>query len=85
MIVIFSNLRVEIALIGLLPGFLLNWFVEQMLIEIRNEPYFELGDFSDVFNCIFYSIVFFPVFKSLTIFINVSQNNEKQISKKCAE
>jgi len=41
---IFSNLSGEISVIGLFPGFLLNWLLEQILIEIFNEPYFMLDN-----------------------------------------
>lgn len=78
---IISNLQGEIPLLLLLPGSLFNWFVEQLLIEIRSEPYFKLDNFSNIFNCIFYTIIFFLCSKILIVNVNFSRNNEKQTSK----
>lgn len=48
--VILTNLQGEFRIIGLFPGFWLNWFVEQVLIEILREPYFSLDNIETFFN-----------------------------------
>jgi hypothetical protein len=75
---IFSVLGGEIATLGLFPGFMINWFIEQLLIEIRNEPYFMLGDYSFVLNCISYFTVFFFSLKILLITSSYLGRNESQ-------
>ncbi len=67
---LFSSINGEISLIGLFPGFMLNWFTEQLLIEILNEPYFLLGNYSFALNLLFYFAVFSFVSKILLIVSN---------------
>jgi len=73
---IFSILSGEISILGLFPGFMINWFIEQLLIEIRNEPYFVFGNHSFILNCTFYLIFFFFSSKILLITLNSSRKNE---------
>ena len=77
----FSSLSGEISTLGLLPGFMLNWFIEQLIIEILNEPYFMLGDYSFILNFFFYLTGFFLSSKILLISLNASRKSESQVLK----
>lgn len=77
----FSNLTGEISTLALFPGFMFNWFLEQLLIEILKEPYFILGNYSFVLNFSFYFLLIFGVVKSLVVTLNASRENELQILK----
>ena len=81
MVSIFSIASGEISTLGLFPGFMINWFIEQLLIEIRNEPYFMLSNYSAILNLIFYFTLFFFSLKLLLIILNASRKNESQILK----
>jgi hypothetical protein len=81
MVSIFSFLGGEISTLGLFPGFMLNWFIEQLLIEIRNEPYFMLGNYSAILNLIFYFTLLFLSLKFLLIILNASRKNESLVLK----
>lgn len=67
---LFSSFSGEISFIGLFPGFMLNWLIGQLLIEILNEPYFILGDFSFALNLLFYFTVLSFVSKVLLTISN---------------
>ncbi len=71
-----SNLDGEVATLGLFPGFIFNWFIEQLLIEIRDESYFELGNYSVIFNFGFYFIASFIGLKLLLLTLNFRKKKD---------
>lgn len=80
MVFLFANLNSEIFTLVFLPGVMLNWFVEQLIIEIINEPYFNLGNYSSILNFFFYFSVLFLIAKTLlTISITSRKNRLEEL------